>query len=173
MKKLLLILLLSLFLITAGCGDNVLTTTPKPTPDGSFNFILRYGVTAKNVIDTYQGKFTKDMIEDPPITIDLRLTEEEMDRIYQKMVEIDFFNYPDRFMVNVPSGQPTHVVTPFNAYQFTVERDSQIKRLDWDDSIMNPDEKANKLRELIDLIKGIIESRDEYKQLPEPSGGYL
>ncbi|OGO18782.1 MAG: hypothetical protein A2Z15_07880 [Chloroflexi bacterium RBG_16_50_11] len=186
MKKALLAISLGLILIPlvfAGCGKNV-ATAPQPSTgnspattttsdNSSFNFILKYGVTAKNEIDTYQDKFTKDMISDPPITINLRLTNEEMERIYQKMIEIDFFSYPERFMVNVPPGEPTTIVTPFPIYQFTVEKDSQIKKLDWDDRIMNPDVKADRLRELINLIIDIIESKEDYKALPEPSGGYM
>jgi hypothetical protein len=181
MRKALLLVLTGLLLAIVGCSGIAATQEPaSTTPEKTdFEFILRYGVTGKNVIDTYQNKFTKDMINDPSITIDLRLTEAEMDRIYQKMVEIDFFNYPERFKVSVPPGQPTVIVTPFPIYQFTVEKDSQIKRLDWDDTTLwddketNPDVKADKLRELINLIKGIIESREEYKELPEPTGGYL
>lgn len=169
MKKVLAVAL-GVILLTpalAGCAENA------RTPVESFNFILKYGITAKNVIDTYGDKFTKDMITAPSITIDLRLTEEEMDRIYQKMVEIKFFDYPETFKVEAPPGEPTGIVTPYSTYIFTVETDGRTKTLQWDDEITNPDEKTEKLRELINLIREIIESREEYKQLPEPEGGYL
>lgn len=162
-----------MFIPVTNCASPATTPAETAPPVSDFEFIFRYGVTARNVIDTYQDKFTKDLINDPPITANLRLTEEEMDRIYRKMVEIGFFNYPDRFTVNVPPGEPVQVVIPFDIYQFTVEKDSQIKRLDWDDKIKNPDEKADRLRDLISLIIEIIESKPEYKQLPEPRGGYL
>ncbi|HUT67147.1 MAG TPA: hypothetical protein VMW86_01175 [Dehalococcoidales bacterium] len=147
------------------------TVTPAPAESG-FNLILKYGITARNEIDTYLDKFTKDMIADPPITIDLCLTEEEMDRIYQKMVEIDFFNYPEAFRVEVPPGENTIIRTPYSSYYFTVEYDSQIKKLRWADEIMNPDVKADKLRDLIELIRDIMESKEEYKELPEPTSAY-
>ena len=57
------------------------------------------------ILDTFKGTYTKDMVMDPSITVPLSLSEEEMDRIYQKMVEIDFFNYPDKFSVSVPPGE--------------------------------------------------------------------
>jgi hypothetical protein len=176
MKKALLILVISsLFLVVTGCGS---TATAKGgignTPAKSdFNFIFKYGVGAKNILDTYAGTYTKDMVIDPAITIELTLSEEEMDSIYQKMAEIDFFNYPDEFKVTVPPGELTGMVTPFSRYYFTVEKDSQIKDLSWADEITNPNVKADKLRELINLIKSIIESKEEYKKLPEPSSGYL
>ena len=182
MKKALITILSLIFLATAfaGCAETISPVIPKtthsvppPASDESFNLIFRFGVTAGNVLDTYQDKFTKDMIEDPPITIDLRLTETEMDRIYQKMVEIDFFNYPERFMITLPPGESTSIIIPFSIYYFKVEKGSQIKILQWDDRITNPDEKADNLRELIDLIKNIIAWKDEYRKLPPPKGGYL
>ncbi len=166
MKKALLIILSGMFLFIAGCVE---ATT---TREGDFNFIFRYGVTARNEIDTFHDKFTKDMIMATSITINLSLTEKEMADIYQKMVEIDFFNYPEEFKV-VPEGELTRLVTPYSSYYFTVEKGAIFKELKWEDEIMNPDIKADRLRELISLIRDIIESRPEYQVLPEPSGGYL
>lgn len=152
----------------------VMTGCDKQTSGkAGFNLIFKYGVTAKNELDTFKGTYTKDMVTDPSITIGLRLSEEEMNSIYQKMAEIEFFNYPDEFSVSVPPGESVGMVTPFSSYYFTVEYGSQIKNLHWADDVSNPDEKASKLRELIKLIKSIIESREEYKKLPEPKSGYL
>ena len=177
-KTLILIVCLissSLFLSLTGC-DNI--PTVKGAADDTlqksdFNFIFKYGVTGRNTLDTFQGTFTKDMVMDAPVTIELTLSGEEMDSIYQKMVEIDFFNYPDKFSVSVPAGELKTEVTPYSTYFFRVTYGSQTKELLWHDKITNPDEKAGKLRELINFIRNIIESREEYKQLPEASGGYL
>jgi hypothetical protein len=176
MKKALLILVISsLFLVVTGCGSIVTAqgTADNTSQESGFNFIFKYGVTGRNTLDTFQGTFTKDMVMDPAITIELTLSGEEMDSIYQRMMAIDFFNYPDEFKVTVPPGELTGMVTPFSRYYFTVEKDSQIKKLSWADEITNPDIKADKLRELINLIRSIIESKEEYKKLPEPSSGYL
>ena len=148
------------------CGNRI----PR---DPSFNFDLKYGVSAKNEIDTFHDKFTKDMVNDPSITINLRLSKTEMDSIYQKMLEIDFFSYPDTFTVTTAPGDAVQVVTPFNTYQFTVEKDSKTKILNWSGEIQNPDDKAAKLRELIFLIKRIIEAKEEYKELPDAGSAYL
>jgi hypothetical protein len=170
MKKALLFmasLLLAIILFGVTSCDN-----PAPV-ESSFNLIFKYGVTAKNELDTFKGKFTKDMITDPSITIELSLSEVEKESIYQKMVEIDFFSYPDRFKVNVPPGELTGMVTPYSTYYFKAEYDSQVKELWWGDEITNPDQKAEKLRGLIMLIRNIVESKEEYKKLPEPRSGYL
>lgn len=170
MNKFLLItipLFLAISLLGAmGCDNG----TPGE-PD--FNLIFKYGVTARNELNTFEGTYTKDMVLDPPITIELRLSREEMDQIYQKMSEIDFFSYPDEFSVSVPAGKLIGILTPHSSYYFKVEYESWIKELRWEDDITNPDEKADRLRELIIFIRNIIESKDEYKELPEPTSAYL
>ena len=165
----------------AGCNNETpaevespAEVTPTPPPiKPSFNFIFRYGIMGKNILDTFQGTYSKDMIIDPNIVIKLSLSPEEMDRIFEKMVEIDFFDYPERFRVSVPPGETLGMQTPHSSYYFKVEYDAGTKELWWNDDITNEDEKAAKLRELIRLIKDIIESREEYQKLPRPRGGYL
>jgi hypothetical protein len=179
MKKALLLsvclILSGLFLLLTGC-ESIATAqgaADNTSPKSDFNFIFQYGVTGGNELDTFQGTYTKDMVIDPPITINLSLSKEEMGSIYQKMLEIDFFNYPDDFTVTVPPGELTGMVTPYSSYYFMVESKSGEKELKWEDKITNPDEKAGKLRELITLIRSMIESKEEYKQLPEAKSGYL
>ena len=113
------------------------------------------------------------MVMDTSITVNISLSEEELDRIYKKMVEIDFFDYPDEFSVSVPAGESFGMVTPCSSYYFKVEYDSKIKELWWEDEITNEDKKAGRLRELIKLIRDIIESKEEYQKLPAPTSGYI
>jgi hypothetical protein len=54
---------------------------------------FRYGVGAKNVFDTYTGTFTKDLIGDPPVTIKMALTEDELLRIEAKLEEVLGISY--------------------------------------------------------------------------------
>ena len=144
--------------------------------ESDFNLIFRYGIMAKNILDTFQGTYSKDMVRDPNIMIHLLLSDEEMDRIYQKMVEIDFFNYPDQFSISAPPGVPVGISTPYSSYYFKVEHDAGTKELWWHDEIVYKDyadEKADRLRELIGLIRDIVESKEEYEELPPPTGAYL
>ena len=63
--------------------------------------------------------------------------------------------------------------TPYPTYYFRVEYNSDTKELLWHDNMLTEDEKAMKLRELINFIRNIIESKEEYKKLPPAQGGYL
>lgn len=167
MKKALLIILAALFLVVTGCAGSV--TTQK----SGFNFVFKYGVSGGNTLDTFHSTYTRDMILDSAITIDMVLTTGEMDSINQKIVEIDFFNYPDKFAVHIADNETKTEVTPYPTYFFKVEYGGKTKELLWHAKYVNSDAQGDKLKELIDLIKNIIESKAEYQALPEPSGGYM
>jgi hypothetical protein len=173
MKKVYLIIITGLIILLTGMTGCTPGDAGANTDNDNFNFIFKYGFSGRNTLDTFAGTFTKDMGLEAPITIELRLSQEEMNSIYQKMVEIDFFNYPDRFSVNVPPGEPKTRVTPYPSYFFKVTYQGHTKELLWHEKITNSEARADKLRELIALIKGIIESKEEYKKLPEPKSGYL
>lgn len=152
----------------AGCG------APQPAVS-DFDFVFKYGYGAVpvNELDTFNGTYTKDMILEPSITVNLTLTPEEKTQIRQKMEEIDFFSYPDRYEVIVPPGSPGSMVTPYPSYYFMVKDGTIIKELLWGDSIRNADAQATELRRLIAFIQNIIESKEEYKRLPPTKGGYM
>lgn len=57
-----------------------------------FNLIFRYGVGAKNELNTFKQTFKKDMVNKPSITIKMKLSDEELVGIHQKLNEVDLFN---------------------------------------------------------------------------------
>lgn len=165
-------------------------TSPKPSPPpvsspstsaANFNLTFKYGVGAENVLDTFQHTYTADMVVDPDVTIPLVLSNNELDLIYQKMMEIDFFSYPTIF--NIPNPKGISVI-PYPTYYFKVAYNGQTKELTWEDktgysdpvpstSAVYKDEEAEKLKDLINLIYKILGSKEEMKKLPKPRGGYL
>ena len=153
-----------------GCEWSV--TLPESRPS-DFNLLFKYGygtINSRNILNTFNATYTQDMEKDPPITMDFSLSDEDMDRIYQKMVEIDFFCYPDEFVIPVPEDELVSGFDPYQGYFFRVECDHRIKVLQWEDNRLNKNEDADKLRELIQRIRNIIESKDEYWDLPQPRG---
>ncbi|OPX90113.1 MAG: hypothetical protein A4E53_01328 [Pelotomaculum sp. PtaB.Bin104] len=159
------------YLITVGIDNTAASEDETASLDeNNFNLILKYGVGAKNILNTFEGIYTKDMILDPPITTKMELTSEELNSIYNKMNEINFFTYPDVF--TVPVGTEVGMITPYNSYYFQVRHGSEIKELSWDDEITNQNIDADKLRELVTHIRNLIESKEEYKKLPPARGGY-
>jgi hypothetical protein len=176
MKKLLIFLGIATFLFLFILPDCCVAA------DTSFNIIFRYGVGARNELNTFNGTFTKDMVSAPSVTIALDLTPEEMETIVQKMVEIGFFEYPDDFSIKerVPENGSLVTERPNKSYYFIVEYGSRRKELRWEDGStcwevgqeIVVDEKARKLEELALLIEGIIKAKEEYQKLPLEVGGY-
>jgi hypothetical protein len=125
------------------------------------------------VLDTFNGTYSRDMWLDPWITVNLTLSKEEMDSIFQKMVEMEFFNYPDEFKIIVPKGEKYGVYSHGKNYYFKVAYKTRIKELRWYNDISYPDEKAKKIEELGNFIREIIQAKEEFKKLPKPRGGYV
>jgi hypothetical protein len=138
---------------------------PSSPAAANFNFIFK---DDGYELDTFTGIFSKFIYlgQGPPAVTNLVLTPDEMQTIYRKMIDIDFFTYPDYFKVEIPEGSPTGMVTPADTFYFKVKYNSTFKELHWTDSITNPDLRAENLRSLIKLIRDTFMSKDEYKQLP-------
>ena len=135
------------------------------------NLKFSYGVDAKNVLNTFENTYTKDLILDGTTTVPFTLSDGELDHINEKMSEIGFFDYPEHFAA--ATGDTASFIMPYSTYEFEVSYESTTKRLHWSDSVISDDTAAVKLRELIQLIRSIIESKPEYSQLPPARGGYL
>ncbi|TFB08835.1 hypothetical protein E3V08_02295 [Candidatus Atribacteria bacterium MT.SAG.1] len=175
-KKILLGALIVATLVIIGSILFVLKqpTIPTITPsESNFNLIFKYGVGAGNELNTFKGIYTKGMVTDSPITVNLSLSKDDLNKIYQKIIKINFFNYPDKFSVSILFGETVGEVTPHSSYYFKIKYNSKVKELWWEDNIVNKDEKTEKLRGLVRLIIDIIESKEEYKKLPPPRGGNL
>ena len=159
--------IIPLVFIVLSCTDS--GSSPE---DRDFNVKLRYGIGARNELNTCQNTYTKDLILDGTITVPMVLSDQEFQQIRNKMDEIGFVSYPDTFMA-VTADTIIQTIEPHATYDFEVKLNSSIKHLYWDDAIINQNAQAIKLRELIKLIRTIIESKPEYSQLPPARGGYI
>jgi len=174
MQRISFVCILWIFLIFTYCNKSFEPVEESFTcnsEDNPFNLIFKYGVTANNILNTFDCTYQKDMVMDPPVIIKLKLTEEELDSIFVIMQSIDFFEYPDTFFVNVQSGT-IGVTMPSSKYYFYVKKDSISKKIYWDDSIVNPDDSADELRRLNKYIMDSIKSKEDYAKLPNPRGSY-
>ena len=157
-----------LFRIIAGkklSEANILLPDSKPK---DFNFIFNFGVGAKNQLDTVKGQYTRDMISEPSITAELKLTEEEMNSIYSKMKKLDILNYPDKF-----TPKSRMCATPFDTYSMKIIINGKEKNIYWEDENVSKTKGAVQLRDLFTEIYKIIMDKEEFKKLPKPKGGYM
>lgn len=166
-KKLLCLSLFFSISILIGCDStNIENKLPKDKPK-DINFIFSYGVDSKNKLDTIKGQFTKDMITEPSVTINLKLSEQDMDNIYSEIRRINILDYPDSF-----KPKDNVMQKPYYTYNFQIISDGINKSISWEDNSDSQSEDAIQLRELFKKIQQIIESKEEYKKLPKASTGY-
>lgn len=164
------VMCLCLFLIAfsfVGCN---LSSTKNQLPESKtkdFNFVFNYGVNAKNQLDTAKGQFTKDMILEPSITTNLKLSDDEMSTIYLEMKKINILGYPDNFK---PKSNTIH--TPYDTYSIKIIVDGKEKNIYWKDESVSETKEAVQLRKLFKKIEDIIVTKEEFKKLPEAKGGY-
>ena len=133
-----------------------------------FDLLFRYGVGAKNKLNTFNGTYTKDMVIDPSITVDFTLTSEEKLQILNKINSIDFFNLHSSFPLN-----PHMWVTPQTDYYLKVQNGNEVNEVSWNDNSIIEDSIETNLDQLITFLLEIIENKAAYKALPTPRAGYI
>ncbi len=138
-----------------------------PRKNTDFNVQFRYGVTARNELNTFNNTYTKDMILDPPITVWLSLSDEEISKIKQQVFEIDFFSLPE----TVPIRADGRRVTPQTDFYLKVQNGSAVKEISWSTN-SEPNMMEKNLSQLASLIETIVEGRPEFRDLPPANGGY-
>ena len=112
-----------------------------PDHPEDFVFELKFGVRAKNILDTENGTFTKDMILDPNITINLVLSNRELDLIWKSIVDNDFYNLSDQSAARASS------VSPVYEYLMTVSADGYFKKFDRNICCPHPGEEGKIIRD--------------------------
>ncbi len=172
MNKERLIIVICLIAVVATSGviayqALIVNTGPKIDPDDPFNIVFRYGVWAKNELNTFNGTFTKDLIINGTVTTALVLSEEELDGLQQKIVDMGLFAYPDSFPLH-----PTRRVDPQADCYIMVQSGSTVKEVGWNSNSFIESNMQDNLDGFEAYVVALIEQRQEYQALPTPTGGY-
>ncbi|OKP75532.1 hypothetical protein A3842_19775 [Paenibacillus sp. P3E] len=174
------VMLLSLLVpLLAGCGDTrssapeesaesppAAVTMPEKKP-GDFAFSVRYGITARNEINTFNGTVTKDLISNGTATINLRLTDAEMDDIYQQLRGMNALGGLELEIKDKTCGRE-----PYTEEHWTIQVNGQQETLNWSEANCEITADAKRLEALRIKIVKLVQSRPEYQALPEAVGGY-
>ena len=103
------------------------------------------------------------MIMDPPVTIKLKLSNSELAGIYQKINDLQLLEKDE---------EPTEkdmIVKPCSSHYLKIQIDSTQKEMSWDNC---RGKISDRYQQITNYIISVIESREEYKKLPFPKGGY-
>ena len=176
-----------LFTVTfAGCGGSQKLPAEMPK---DFGFILRYGVDGKNILNTFEQTYTKDLIMKGTISVKLSFTVPEMKKLYDTMMSIRIMSFPPSIQRR---GMEVHTsINPDSSYTvtgiFTKETPHSFDALEVrmngaHNSIMSDQfncfdaEDPVRCRDfefLVRLIQEILERKKEYRDLPKAEGGYM
>jgi hypothetical protein len=149
-----------------------IASTWSSQPESNFGFVFEFGPCNVDKLDTFAGEFTQDRVVEPPITIPLKLTDEQMGMIYEVMVAIRIESYPEEYKIKKPLiGDFVHIA-PSYYYSIQVVNGGFESSTRWVDDVVQPaSEKADRLRDFFHLIIGMIKSHPNYEQLPETEFG--
>jgi hypothetical protein len=145
---------------------------PTDKPE-DFNFMIGYGKIAIDKIDTFEGMYIKDLLLGQTAATQLKLTDEEMERIYKEMAAIDIMNYPEIFSPpykDNPEPDANVNVTPYETYYIKIQVANQVREISWYDTNDSKAEAAVKLRNAVKMIDKIIKNKEEYMKLPKVQG---
>lgn len=177
MKKVNITFLISMLFSVALCGCTLMNNMPKNMPE-DFSVVFSYGANQanhKNILDTKNGKLNKDLILDGVATSDIKLSEEKRNEIYELLQNIGVNNYPVEYQPpykdNPEPGMDVFVI-PNTEYELEIFYSGTTYKIHWNDNNNSEVKKAVLLRESFKKIISIIEGTEEYKNLPEPKGGY-
>lgn len=157
-------LIACLFLLGACSFNEEGSHFPEEMPE-DFDFVLNYGYEARDVINTYENTYTKNMISSDDETVKMILLEEEMETMYEKMKEADILK-------SAENAAKSQCADPYEVNELKLTMNGEIYQREWITSYCDnvPD---NKLKNFMEFVhQDIIMKKEEYKELPEPSGGY-
>jgi hypothetical protein len=156
-------------------GLILVSCTPVTPRADNFSFVYQFiacGSAPFYILDSTNGTLLHTPIGDTTsITIPFQLTDDELETIYQKAMSIGFFDYPSDFVI--PDDQVIGYQAPASRYKLGMTNGERANTVSWtDDTMAKPSyTEADRLREIMDLIYEIIQSRPEIQQLPGPKAG--
>lgn len=142
--------------------------TEPPTMPKDFDIYYSFGVGEKNIFDTKNDLWIKDMVCDPSLNYTVALTQNEKKVIYEAIVKNDFFSLKENML---PSSGVS--CEPSSGLTLQVTADEKTKTVRWmcGYSESNPD--YLKLKSITNTIQNIISKKESEMSVPEPKCGYI
>jgi hypothetical protein len=132
-----------------------------------FGFVATYGPYGRNGLDTFASRLTKDLIPGQATT-HLRLTDEEMQDLYQDLTRMDIFGYPaslDLSNTGITGSTPISLWLKVRAGGL----ETTISYVHGDSP---KTEQAKAFVAWFEKLRRMIEATPEYQGMPPIKGGY-
>lgn len=137
------------------------------TMPADFAFSVRFGITGKNEVNTFNGTVTKDLVIKGTAQAELVLTDSEMADIYARLRTINIYRE-----LNLEPDMRNCTKTPFGEEHWQIRLDGEERSFYWDEENCEITADAEQLKELRSYIFELVKSKPAYLELPEAVGGY-
>lgn len=150
-------------------------TSEKETAELGFDIYSSFGVGEKNIIDTKNDLYIKDMICDGLVEeYDFQLTEAEKMSIYNSVLENDLFTIKDEFTEKCDLEGNCLGVSPLSTTTLKITLDGKTKIIKWSgDYIDGDDPELEKFQNVEKVIQNIIFQKEKEMNIEQPQCGYL
>jgi hypothetical protein len=168
--KYILVLALALIIIVSGCTQRI--EIPGEMPQ-DFELYYSVGVGERNILDTRNNTYVHDMVCDPSIEYEMRLTESEKSEIYASVLENDLFNVKDDFTQNCNWLGYCSLMTPESGSTLTLTANGITKTIKRRGSyIHRNDPELERFENVEGVLLGIITRNKIEMNVTQPRCGY-
>lgn len=172
MKKLLLLMML-IFLMMSGCGNEKSGQGEQMSDDFNIRFVWAIG--AENIYDTYTGTLQKDLVLDGVATTEFEVDMSVKEQIWQKLMELDIVSIDREMTSEVLTTTDMMIeITPLTVYEINITANGMdyFIKGDCTAASYHDDEDAEHFIEFVDYMCRIARDTPEFQNLPEANGGY-
>lgn len=160
---------LVLLVMLSGCTQ----TTKLPEEPVDFEIHYSFGVFEKNVLDTENNLYVKDMVCDAPVEYEFILSESEKQAIYDSIKENDLFNIKNEFTENCYLILCMDV-TPMTSSTLRISVDGKTKEIIYlGNYIHRDDPELKKFQNVTKTIHEIISNKEKEMSIEQPTCGYM
>lgn len=144
-------------------------------PD-DFDISFTFGIELDNVYDTYNNTLKKDMVAEDDITVNFEPSDEDLSRIYAKILELDLTSIEKKMTSSVLTKTGTVTsVSPLNRYNIKITMNGETYYINGDATASyykNESDEANRFCRFTEFMTELYYNTPEYKSLPEAVGAY-
>jgi hypothetical protein len=141
---------------------------------GDFNVHYAFGVGEKNILDTENGIYTKDMVCEPPINYTMQLSAQEMGQIYDSVAANGLFGIKEDMTNNCNALGQCMGMEPLSSATLRITAGGRTKTIRWHaDYFDAQDPDIKKFKAVTGVIQDIITQKEAERGVEQPTCGYL
>ncbi len=182
MRRLIALFIAFLFIFAlVGCGETENTSSedfsmPEGVPeDFAIRFVSKY--IHEEIYDTYTGVIQKDLVVDGTAKTEFTPKPETIAEIYSKVLEYKICEITRKVSNSTfadPNGEQ-FAVTPLYEYEIEITINGKDYKITGDGTAMGYTDshtEAYNFMKFVGFMQKTLNETEEYKNLPEPNGGY-